>query len=85
MVSIGKIATQKGESQTVAIELLAGVPQFLFFSLNADRSEQLCPGLTGELLELTALSCGVLEISNIGDRYSCGNQTEPLIEGSEFS
>jgi len=69
----------------VATELFAGAPQFLFVSFNAHRSEQLCPGLAGELFELTALGRGALEIGNIGDRYSCGNHTKPPIKGSEFS
>jgi hypothetical protein len=85
MVSIGQMAAQKGQSQTVATELLAGAPQFLFVSFNAQRSEQLCPGLAGELFELTARGRGALEIGNIGDLYSCGNDTKPPIEGSKFS
>jgi hypothetical protein len=41
VVSIGQVTAQKGQSKTMATELVAGASQFLFIPFNAQGSKQL--------------------------------------------
>jgi hypothetical protein len=60
IVGIGQIAAQKGQRETMAGELVAGALQFVFIPFNAERSEQVCTGIAGELFQVTAQGRGAL-------------------------
>ena len=68
----------------MAPELVAGASQLRFISFDAQRSEQLCTGIAGELFQVAAQGRGALVICDISDRKPGGNYAKPLIEGSEL-
>src|SRR6266446_7415366 len=69
----------------MATELVAGISQLLLIPLNAERSEQFCTGIAGQLFQVTAEGRGALVICNISNRRPRGNHAKPRIEGSEFA
>ena len=69
----------------MATELVAGTSQLRFISFDAQRSEQLCTGIAGELLQVPARGRGALVICNVRDRQPRGNYAKPRIEGSKLA
>jgi hypothetical protein len=66
-------------------ELLAGNSQIDLVAFNAQGSEQLRPGIAGEIFQLATRCTGAFEICNVSNWYSCGNDAKPLVEGSKLA
>src|SRR5262249_10715122 len=69
----------------MATELVARTSQLRFMPLNAQRAQQRCTGIAGEVLQFAAGSGTARGIRQISDRRLRGSHAKPLIEGSEFA
>jgi hypothetical protein len=69
----------------MAAELVTGPSQLRLISLYAECSKQFGTGNAGELFQVATQSRTLLVIRDIGDRRPCGDDAEPLIEGSQFA
>src|SRR6516225_3557800 len=69
----------------MAAELVARTSQLRFLSIYAQRSEQLCTRIAGELFQLTTQGRRVLVICKVRNRQPRGNYTKPPIKGSKLA
>src|SRR6516162_5427760 len=69
----------------MATKLVAGTSQLRLIPIDAQCSEQLRPGITRQLFQVTTKGRGALVICNISYRRSRGNHAKPRIEGSELA
>src|SRR6516165_10545001 len=69
----------------MAAELVAGASQLRLISLDAQRSEQPCTGIAGELFQVATRRGGALVICKISYRRPRGNHAKPRIESGEFA
>jgi hypothetical protein len=69
----------------MATELVAGTSQLRLISLDAQSPKQLCPGVAGELFQLTTGGGGALVLCNIRNGETRGNHAEPPIKSSKLA
>ena len=69
----------------MAPEVLAGPAQLGFRPFNAQRAQQPCTGIAGEVLQFAAWGGTVHVIRQVGDRRPGGKHAKPRIEGGQFA
>src|SRR6516164_3090077 len=69
----------------MAAELVARTSQLRLVSLDAQRSQQLCTSIAGELVQVATKGRGARVICNVSNPQACGSHAKPCIEGSEFA
>ena len=68
----------------MATELVAGTSELGLIASSAQRSEQVCAGIAGEMFQVATRGRGALVIRYISDRQPCGNHAKPRIESCKL-